>query len=68
MPAARRAVTLPAELTREQVVARSAGVAPAAFGLDAPGVVNRLPTHERVVTLTFDYVGRHGRVLDGRPG
>ncbi len=43
--------------TREDVVARYAGVAPAAFGLDVPGVVNRLPTSERVVALTFDACG-----------
>jgi peptidoglycan/xylan/chitin deacetylase (PgdA/CDA1 family) len=43
--------------TREDVVARYAGVAPTAFGLDVPGVVNRLPTSERVVALTFDACG-----------
>ncbi|SDF24436.1 Peptidoglycan/xylan/chitin deacetylase, PgdA/CDA1 family [Blastococcus aurantiacus] len=50
-------VTAPAGPTREDVVARYAGVAPAAFGLDVPGVVNRLPTRERVVALTFDACG-----------
>ncbi|MGY1751672.1 polysaccharide deacetylase family protein [Blastococcus sp. SYSU D01042] len=43
--------------TREDVVARYAGVAPTAFGLDVPGVVNRLPTVARVVALTFDACG-----------
>lgn len=43
--------------TRADVVARYAGVAPTAFGLDVPGVVNRLPTDERVVALTFDACG-----------
>jgi peptidoglycan/xylan/chitin deacetylase (PgdA/CDA1 family) len=32
-------------------------VAPTGFGLDVPGVVNRLPTQERVVALTFDACG-----------
>ena len=50
-------VTAPAELTRAEVAARYAGVAPTAFGLDVPGVVNRLPTQERVVALTFDACG-----------
>ena len=50
-------VTAPAEPTREEVVARYARVAPTAFGLDVPGVVNRLPTPERVVALTFDACG-----------
>jgi peptidoglycan/xylan/chitin deacetylase (PgdA/CDA1 family) len=50
-------VTAPTAATREEIVARYAGVAPSAFGLDAPGVVNRLPTQERVVALTFDACG-----------
>ncbi|RBY77028.1 polysaccharide deacetylase [Blastococcus sp. TF02-09] len=49
--------TAPAAPTREEVVARYAGVAPTAFGLDVLGVVNRLPTQERVVALTFDACG-----------
>ena len=47
-------VTTPAGPTREDVVARYTGVAPAAFGLNVAGVVNRLPTSERIVALTFD--------------
>lgn len=43
--------------TRADVVARYTGVTPTAFGLDVPGVVNRLPTAERVVALTFDACG-----------
>ncbi|SOC46926.1 Peptidoglycan/xylan/chitin deacetylase, PgdA/CDA1 family [Blastococcus aggregatus] len=43
--------------TRADVVARYAGMTPTAFGLDVPGVVNRLPTSERVVALTFDACG-----------
>jgi peptidoglycan/xylan/chitin deacetylase (PgdA/CDA1 family) len=40
-------------------------VAPAAFGLDVPGVVHRLPTQERVVALTFDACGgAHGSGYD----
>jgi peptidoglycan/xylan/chitin deacetylase (PgdA/CDA1 family) len=50
-------VTAPAEPTRAEVVARYGGVAPTAFGLDVPGVVNRLPTQEHVVALTFDACG-----------
>ena len=50
-------VTVPVELARAEVVARYAGVAPAAFGLDVAGVVNRLPTQERVIALTFDACG-----------
>lgn len=46
-----------AALTRDDVVARYAGVAPTAFGLDVPGVVDRLPTQERVIALTFDACG-----------
>lgn len=58
-------VTAPVGPTREEVVARYAGVAPAAFGLDVPGVVNRLPTQERVVALTFDACGgAHGSGYD----
>ena len=45
------------EVAREQIVARYAGVAPAAWGLDVPGVVNTLPTTDRVVALTFDACG-----------
>jgi peptidoglycan/xylan/chitin deacetylase (PgdA/CDA1 family) len=44
-------------VTRPDVVARYAGVAPVGFGLDVPGVVNRLPTQDRVVALTFDACG-----------
>ncbi len=44
-------------MTREEIVARYAGVAPVAWGLDVPGVVTRLPTQERVVALTFDACG-----------
>ncbi|WP_209307584.1 polysaccharide deacetylase family protein [Geodermatophilus sp. DF01_2] len=44
-------------MTRAEIVARYAGVAPVAWGLDVPGVVNRLPTQERVVALTFDACG-----------
>lgn len=47
----------PVAPTRADVVARYAGVAPSAFGLDVPGVVNRLPTDDRVVALTFDACG-----------
>lgn len=43
--------------TRDDVVARYAGVAPVAFGLDVPGVVSRLPTQDRVIALTFDACG-----------
>lgn len=43
--------------TRADIVARYAGVAPGAFGVDVPGVVNRLPTQDRVVALTFDACG-----------
>lgn len=51
--------------TRDDVVARYAGVTPTAFGLDVPGVVNRLPTSERVVALTFDACGgTHGSGYD----
>ena len=58
-------VSAPTELTREEVVARYAGVAPTAFGLDVPGVVNRLPTQERVIALTFDACGgAHGSGYD----
>ena len=38
-------------------MSRYAGVTPVAFGLDVPGVVNRLPTKDRVVALTFDACG-----------
>ncbi len=51
------APSVPAARTRDAVVARYAGVTPTAFGLDVPGVVNRLPTSERVVALTFDACG-----------
>lgn len=47
----------PRELTRAEIVARYAGVVPVAWGLDVPGVVNRLPTQDRVVALTFDACG-----------
>lgn len=47
----------PREVTRAEIVARHAGVAPVAWGLDVPGVVNRLPTQDRVVALTFDACG-----------
>ncbi|TKJ21519.1 polysaccharide deacetylase family protein [Blastococcus sp. CCUG 61487] len=46
-----------ATMTREDVVARYAGAVPTAFGLDVPGVVNRLPTRDRVIALTFDACG-----------
>ena len=45
------------EVTRAEIVARYAGVTPLAWGLDVPGVVNRLPTQDRVVALTFDACG-----------
>ena len=45
------------EVTRAEIVTRYAGVAPVAWGLDVPGVVNRLPTQDRVVALTFDACG-----------
>lgn len=51
------APSTPVGPTRDDVVARYAGVAPTAFGLDVPGVVNRLPTQERVIALTFDACG-----------
>ncbi len=51
------APSAPAAPTRDTIVARYAGVTPTAFGLDVPGVVNRLPTSERVVALTFDACG-----------
>ncbi len=58
-------VSTPVGPTREDVVARYAGVTPAAFGLDVPGVVNRLPTRDRVVALTFDACGgAHGSGYD----
>jgi peptidoglycan/xylan/chitin deacetylase (PgdA/CDA1 family) len=44
-------------VTREEIVARYASVAPVAWGLNVPGVVTRLPTQERVVALTFDACG-----------
>lgn len=50
-------VTAPVAVTREDVVARYTGARPTAFGLDVPGVVQRLPTEERVVALTFDACG-----------
>ena len=43
--------------TRADIVARYRGVVPTAFGLDVPGVVNRLPTQDRVIALTFDACG-----------
>ena len=45
------------DIRRGEVVARYAGVEPVAWGLDVPGVVNRLPTQDRVVALTFDACG-----------
>lgn len=45
------------EVGRAEIVARYAGVAPAAWGLDVLGVVNRLPIRDRVVALTFDACG-----------
>lgn len=45
------------EVTREEIVARYAEVAPVAWGLELSGVVTRLPTQERVVALTFDACG-----------
>jgi peptidoglycan/xylan/chitin deacetylase (PgdA/CDA1 family) len=45
------------EVARAEIVARYAGVEPVAWGLDVPGVVNRLPTQDRVVALTFDACG-----------
>ncbi|MDT0276835.1 polysaccharide deacetylase family protein [Blastococcus goldschmidtiae] len=52
--------------TRDDVVARYAGVAPTAFGLHVPGVVTRLPTQERVIALTFDACGgARGSGYDG---
>lgn len=55
-PAAPPPVITPV-LTRADVVARYAGVAPGALGLDVPGVVHRLPARDRVVALTFDACG-----------
>ncbi|MGY2065549.1 polysaccharide deacetylase family protein [Blastococcus sp. SYSU DS0619] len=46
-----------AATTRADVVARHTGVVPVAFGLDVPGVVNRLPTRDPVIALTFDACG-----------
>ena len=58
-------VTTPPGPSREDVVGRYAAVAPTAFGLEVPGVVNRLPTQERVVALTFDACGgAHGSGYD----
>ena len=54
---ARTAEPSASELTREEIVTRYAGVAPVAWGLDVPGVVNRLPTQDHVVALTFDACG-----------
>ncbi|MDP9429931.1 MAG: polysaccharide deacetylase family protein [Actinomycetota bacterium] len=45
------------EMGRAEIVARYAGVAPSAWGLDVPGVVTRLSTQDRVVALTFDACG-----------
>ncbi|WP_197022233.1 polysaccharide deacetylase family protein [Candidatus Blastococcus massiliensis] len=47
----------PALPSRQDVVARYTGVVPRAFGLDVPGVVNRLPTQDRVIALTLDACG-----------
>ena len=55
--AATTAGTPAGEVAREQIVARYAGAAPVAWGLDVPGVVNTLPTPDRVVALTFDACG-----------
>ncbi len=54
---ARTAEPFASEVTRAEIVTRYAGVAPVAWGLDVPGVVNRLPTQDRVVALTFDACG-----------
>jgi peptidoglycan/xylan/chitin deacetylase (PgdA/CDA1 family) len=54
---ARTAEPPTSEVTRAEIVTRYAGVAPVAWGLDVPGVVNRLPTQDRVVALTFDACG-----------
>ena len=54
---ARTAEPSASEVTRAEIVTRYAGVAPVAWGLDVPGVVNRLPTQDRVVALTFDACG-----------
>jgi peptidoglycan/xylan/chitin deacetylase (PgdA/CDA1 family) len=54
---ARTAEPFASEVTRAEIVTRYAGVAPVAWGLDVPGVVNRLPTQNRVVALTFDACG-----------
>jgi peptidoglycan/xylan/chitin deacetylase (PgdA/CDA1 family) len=54
---ARTAEPSAGEVTRAEIVTRYAGVAPVAWGLDVPGVVNRLPTQDRVVALTFDACG-----------
>ena len=43
--------------SREEIVARYAAVPPAAWGLTVPGVVQVLPTADRVVALTFDACG-----------
>ncbi len=59
-PSAEAAATVSSshpEVGRAEIVARYAGVAPAAWGLDVPGVVNRLPTGDRVLALTFDACG-----------
>lgn len=59
------APTTPPAPTREDVIARYAGVGPTSFGLEVPGVVTRLPTQERVIALTFDACGgSHGSGYD----
>ena len=56
-PPARTGEPTAREVTRAEIVARYAGVEPVAWGLEVPGVVNRLPTQDRVVALTFDACG-----------
>ncbi|MFB7664347.1 polysaccharide deacetylase family protein [Kitasatospora sp. NPDC056138] len=50
----------PATATRAEVVARYGTATPTSWGFEAPGVVSRLPTADRVVALTFDACGGPG--------
>ena len=47
-------------VTRAQVVARYGHLKPRSWGLEAPGVVQALPTARRVIALTFDACGGPG--------
>ncbi|MGK4579477.1 polysaccharide deacetylase family protein [Kitasatospora sp. HPMI-4] len=55
-----RASRPPEPVTRAEVVARYATATPTSWGFEAPGVVGRLPTTDRVVALTFDACGGPG--------